>query len=446
MSPVQSKTLSPVDAFELLRNARNPALILDVRRGHIVASNAPAARLFGFDPDDCPPNLEAAMPALEYFRQIVRGGEPCVSKSRPFEFWTKRGTEVFECYVSLVTEPGASENVLVMIPGTAMANTTVDQPRPTMDDAATLREIAKRIREGSRMLAAENGGPVMSGPALKDEKPPSGDEPREPAPEAPSPPVAPEQREAKTPPISEPEIRSPPQTAAMTDDLARLAHELRTPLSAIAAASEIMRDERLGEIGNERYKGYAADIHAGAKHALAVIERLLTHATAAPADKPPSGMRLIDLNELATETISTMLPLSDKAGLLLSGELQPGLPELFADPVSLKQIMLNLLTNSLKFSEAGANVSLRTWQASDGAISLSVADTGKGMSKSEIHNALSSHARPASKPGPQGGLGIGLPLVRSLVEENRGTLNIESTPGRGTTITIRFPRQRMIAV
>jgi signal transduction histidine kinase len=444
-----------VDALETLRNARNAALIIDVQSALILSANAPAAHVFGFDPDEPPPVLAADMPALERLRDIVRGIEPCLTSARPLRFWTSNGEEIFDCYVNLIADAGNRATVLLTIPEASAVKSTVDQARPTMDDAATLREIARRIREGSAAIAAEHGAPDMAVKAAKDAPPsiePDQSGPYEVEDAASLPETrrreplldAAKKTDRRTDPSDEPETKTP--TAVVTDDLARLAHELRTPLSAIAAAAEIMRDERLGEIGNERYKSYASDIFDGAKHALSIIERLLPSRGCASSEPPTSALHAVDLNAIVKSAISAMLPLAEKADLQLSSQLQSGLPELIADPTALKQILLNLLTNSVKFSSPGGKIAVRTWQASDGAISLAITDTGKGMTRREIAAAMSSIRPRAAKPDQLGGMGIGLPLVRSLVEHYRGTLAIESAPGRGTAITIRFPRQKMIAV
>ena len=449
-----SKSLSSVDALETLRNARSAALIIEVKSALILAANAPAARVFGFDPDEPAPALAAEMPALERLRDIVRGIEPCLAGARPLKFWTARGEEILDCTIKLIADEGSRATVLLTIPAIETAKSAVDQPRPAMDDAATLREIARRIREGSATLAAENGVPDMADPATKDDPPSKA--PAEPGAPEPARPQSTEPNGTEPHPVAA--AQHGPRSGAdgkgseqghpahVTDGLARLAHELRTPLSAIAAAAEIMRDERLGEIGNDRYKSYASDIFDGANHALSIIERLLPYAGTPEREAAASPAQAVDLNAIARSAISAMQPLAGKAGLSLSSDLQMGLPKLAADPTALKQIILNLLTNSVKFSNPGGKIAVRTWQESDGAIALGITDTGKGMSRQQITAALNSIKPRTPTPDHLGGMGIGLQLVRSLVEQHRGTLAIDSSPGRGTAITIRFPRQKMIAV
>ncbi len=310
----------------------------------------------------------------------------------------------------------------------------VDEAPRAMDDAATLREIARRIIEGEKALAAASGDvPVTPAPAafavVREE-----DEPA-----APAPPI---ETAAK--------FRDVPGSVP-PDQIAQLAHELKTPLSAIAAASEVMKDERLGAIGNERYRDYAADIHTGAQHALALIERMLTRGVevgATTADDGLSDMTFaaLDLNAIAGSCLSSMQPLAGKAGIKVSADLAPSLPPLTADATSLRQILLNLLTNAVKFARPGDDVRVVTRKDAAGAIVLEVRDTGPGMTRAEIARALNSleSSGPAQRRG--GGLGIGLPLVRSLVEANAGRLAIDSTPGKGTAVSVTFPRNRLIAI
>jgi len=227
-------------------------------------------------------------------------------------------------------------------------------------------------------------------------------------------------------------------------EMARLAHELKTPLGAIAAAAEIMKDERLGPIGSERYKGYAADIHASASHALAVLSRVLETARvgANAASRPALTFAEIDLNALAAQTVSTLQPLAAGARVQLTTSLRPGLPHLIADAVSVRQILINLLTNALRATPADGRVEVRTGYTLDGPLSLSIVDTGPGLAA----HTLTDLAEAAGLSGFGAGLGLGLPLVRELAQLNGAELALDSAPGRGTSATIVFGRDRVIPV
>src|SRR3990172_551206 len=198
-------------------------------------------------------------------------------------------------------------------------------------------------------------------------------------------------------------------------------------------------------MGNARYRGYAADIHDSARHALSVVDRILG------GWGPEGGRGALDFaqlapNALVESSISALLPLADQAGLELSSELDEGLPRIVADAVSLRQILLNLLANALKFTAAGGAVKVVTRCAADGPVTIEVRDTGSGTTRAEIARSLNALARPNRGRGRAGGLGLGLPLVRSLAEANGARLTIESTPGRGTAATITFAKNRTIPV
>ena len=214
-----------------------------------------------------------------------------------------------------------------------------------------------------------------------------------------------------------------------------------------------MRDERLGAIGNERYRGYASDIHDSARHALAVINSMLGRSAAGAATgtgrreaAEPQLFAQLDLNAIVEGTVSGMRPLADNAAVAVSARLRPRLPNVIADPVSVRQILLNLLTNAVKFTAGGGAVTVTTRYALDGPVEIVVADTGAGMSAADIARSLSTDAPPQRAPREGGGLGIGLPLVRLLAEANGATIAIDSAPGAGTAVVVAFAKNRVVPV
>lgn len=242
---------------------------------------------------------------------------------------------------------------------------------------------------------------------------------------------------------------SEPEAAAAR---ARLAHELRTPLGAIAAAAEVMRDQRLGPVGSSRYLGYARDIHASATHALALIERMLADArssSSSSASTDALAFSEVDTAALLESAVSQLDPLVARAGLTLALELPPRLPHLIADATSLRQIVLNLVTNALKFTTPGGRVTVAARYAGDGPLTIAVSDTGRGMSAQEVTDALGGR-RIASDGGAADagdtGLGLGLPLVQALAAANGATIAIESAPGRGTSVSVMFRSERVVPV
>jgi len=229
--------------------------------------------------------------------------------------------------------------------------------------------------------------------------------------------------------------RSPTTSLLDPDHLAKLAHELKTPLTAIAAAAEVMRDERLGAMGNARYLNYAADIHENATHALDVITSLLSESRKQAAAPPPRLIAL-DLNAIVERTVSSVQALAQSRNLALTFQAEKSRPHVVANPTSLRQILLNLLTNALKFTPPGGDVHVETGYRGDGRVFLAVRDTGCGIGGST--SAASVSEQGASKQPWLSGSGIGLPLVQRLASEMSAEFEIEGAPEMGTLARITF--------
>jgi signal transduction histidine kinase len=220
-----------------------------------------------------------------------------------------------------------------------------------------------------------------------------------------------------------------------------LAHELRTPLGAIAAAAEIMMDERFGPVGDKRYAAYVAGIHESALHAIRIVERALAEKPLMPSAPFEPGE--VDVNATLENVALQVRPLAESAGLELALDLAKDLPHVTADPTSLRQIVINLLTNALKFTQAGGRVCVSSATARDGTLVISVEDSGSGMSQAEIAEIMQHGDAPSPKRRAGGGFGLGLPLVRALAEANGASLSLESEPGRGTKAKIVFTGTRI---
>ncbi len=236
-----------------------------------------------------------------------------------------------------------------------------------------------------------------------------------------------------------------PQPSARRVLVRRIAHELKSPLSAIASAAEIMKDERFGPIGDERYLRYARDIHESARHALDVIQRMLGTKVEEAAVMDLAFTDL-DLNAVVGALISAMEPVAAEAGVTLAASLAPGLPRVVADGTSVRQMALNLLTNALKFTPRGGRIVVSTEAEVDGPLTLAVSDSGQGISDGDIAHAADDRVETGMTPRKGGGLGIGLPLVRSLATANGATLHITRRDEGGTTAAIVFPMSRQVLV
>ncbi|MBX9925305.1 MAG: HAMP domain-containing histidine kinase [Hyphomicrobiaceae bacterium] len=243
-------------------------------------------------------------------------------------------------------------------------------------------------------------------------------------------------------------------SAAAASQLARLAHELRTPLSAITAAAELMRDEQFGPIGDPRYRGYAGDIHENARHALAVIERMLgrgvsegTDASGVPvASSPDSVPELVftevDIADLAARVASSLRALVDTADLKMHLDLDPGVPRVVADAVTVRQILLNLVTNSVRATPPGGLITISVRRDALGPLVVMVADTGCGIDAAALEQIRSG--RRCDIPTSAQGEGIGLPLVMRFAAANGASVSIDSRPGSGTLVSIVFPPSRLV--
>lgn len=242
---------------------------------------------------------------------------------------------------------------------------------------------------------------------------------------------------------------------------ARLAHEVRTPLSAVIAYAEILKDEHFGPMANARYREYARHIFDGARHALGVIEGILGNGAAGAASGIPAlAFAHLDTAVVVENCLAVTRPLAEQAGLVLAADLAAGLPKVVADELTLKQMLLNLITNAIKFARPGDRVTVRVAAGPDGGVAIEVADTGPGMGAAPMLPGLEPREVADARPDvqlslgavgarrarvPHGGLGIGLPLTRALAEANGAELSIRSAPGRGTCATIAFGRERLAA-
>ncbi|HFC05027.1 MAG TPA: PAS domain-containing sensor histidine kinase, partial [Rhizobiales bacterium] len=227
--------------------------------------------------------------------------------------------------------------------------------------------------------------------------------------------------------------------------LANISHELRTPLNAIMGFSEVMRSERFGEIENEKYLAYANDIHASGGHLLALINDLLDLAKV-ESGKLELNFTSVNLLNIIDESIHSLQEQATANRVLVRKSAPGDLPNVVADMRSMKQIMLNLLSNSVKFSPPGGQVIITVKLEDNGEMLLTVKDTGRGMDKAELKRALEPFQRVERTADAQTqGTGLGLPLTKALVEANRAKFTITSAPKKGTLVEIVFPTTRVLA-
>jgi two-component system, cell cycle sensor histidine kinase PleC len=228
---------------------------------------------------------------------------------------------------------------------------------------------------------------------------------------------------------------------AKTRFLANMSHELRTPLNAIIGFSDIMRSEIFGPVGAPKYKQYVSDINRSGSHLLQLINDILDVAKI-EVGAQALNESVIDLAGTLKQCGQLVEPQARNAGVSLTVDASGRLPALCADPTRIRQIVLNLLSNAIKFTPAGGKVWLSAMLEPGGHLLLQVRDTGIGMKPEDVPRALQPFVQLDQAPRGDPGTGLGLALVKTLVEAHGGTLAIESEPGKGTTVSVRLPQER----
>jgi len=232
--------------------------------------------------------------------------------------------------------------------------------------------------------------------------------------------------------------------ARRLDFLAKVSHEVRTPLNSILGFTELMMEERLGAIGNARYKGYVEDIHQSGLYALSLLNDLLD-ISKIDAGKFDLDFTAVEVPELIEACVNSLQPLAKRERILLRTSLAPNMPAVIADRRRLKQILLNLLSNAIKFTNDGGQVIVSARLIDSGDLRLRVHDNGVGMTRDEIAAAMQPFHQLDTAPRKQTGTGLGLPVTKALVDANRARLLIASERGAGTSADVIFPKDRLTA-
>jgi two-component system cell cycle sensor histidine kinase PleC len=226
--------------------------------------------------------------------------------------------------------------------------------------------------------------------------------------------------------------------------LANMSHELRTPLNAIMGFSEVIKNQMFGEVGVPQYVDYATDIYDSGAHLLEIINDILD-LSKVEAGKLEVIEERLDLRAVADSVFQIVKGRADEGGVMLMHDIPQNLPQLNADKRKLKQILLNLLSNAIKFTHQGGTVDLSARTAEDGGLTLCIRDTGIGISPDQFGLVLAPFGQVDSALAREHqGTGLGLPLVKALVELHDGQLILESEPDVGTNISLRFPPERTI--
>ena len=247
------------------------------------------------------------------------------------------------------------------------------------------------------------------------------------------------------------------ESRAKSKFLAVTSHELRTPLNSILGFAEILKQQMFGPLGSERYVGYASDIHESGEHLLGVVNDLLD-LSKVEAGRMELEEETLDLLEVMRDCITLVQEQAQELGIILKTTVPRNISDLRADGRLVRQMLINLIANAIDFTPKGGWISVSADDGPKGGITLTVEDTGIGIAAEDLNSVLTPfHTRgkyakselftpgPPGSPSPRG-TGLGLPLVKSLIELHGGTFRLDSTPGEGTTVTLSFPPERTVAI
>lgn len=227
-----------------------------------------------------------------------------------------------------------------------------------------------------------------------------------------------------------------------SDFLAKMSHELRTPLNAIIGFSEVLKAETFGALGHAKYAEYVADISASGHHLLDMINDILDMSKI-EAGKYELRMGDIDPRTLVQETVQVVNPQIEQKRIAIETHFGETVATLTGDQRAIKQILLNLLSNAIKFTPENGRITVTAEAAENDFLDISVVDTGIGVASEDIEKVL----KPFNQVGSaqvtvHHGTGLGLPIVRSLVELHKGRMHFSSEPGVGTAVRVSFPNHR----
>lgn len=230
---------------------------------------------------------------------------------------------------------------------------------------------------------------------------------------------------------------------AKSEFLANMSHELRTPLNAIIGFSEIIKNEVFGPVGSKEYYEYANDIFESGKKLLNVINEILD-VSRIEAGERQLNEGVVDLQKTVKTCLDLLAPKIHEGKLIINNLMGPESPRLIGEQHAIKQMIMNLLSNSVKYTPDGGRITLGAEIDSAGSLRILVTDTGIGLSEDEIQKALSPFGQVnAAFSRYESGAGLGLTLVKSLVGLHGGSLELFSQKGVGTTATLVFPPKRV---
>ncbi len=226
--------------------------------------------------------------------------------------------------------------------------------------------------------------------------------------------------------------------------LANMSHELRTPLNAVIGFSDIMFNQRFGRIENNRYVDYAKDINSSGIHLLSIINDILDLSKIESGEASVEPENEFDIVTVIESACAMLRPLAARQQVALAIDVPDQRYILLAVERMVRQVLLNIVSNAIKYTGANGTVHLSVSQSADGTLTISTKDTGVGMTTEEIRVAMSPFGQVKSKlSGIHAGTGLGLPLAKAMMELHGGSLKMRSAPGKGTTVMLHFPSLRV---
>lgn len=225
--------------------------------------------------------------------------------------------------------------------------------------------------------------------------------------------------------------------------LAKISHEIRTPLNAIIGFAEIIRSAGFGPVGNLKYTDYASDIVTSGQHVLQLVNNLLD-LTKAESGEDELEEEVVDIAETVRAALVFVRDQAREKSISTELYFPREMPKLWADSRKLKQVLVNLLGNAVKYTDPGGSVTVTVTFDSLNRALFRIADTGIGIAREDMPEALRMYRRGRASRRSQVGTGLGLPLAVSLAELHGGSLAVDSRPGVGTTVTVAMPQERTI--
>lgn len=419
--------------------AEEPVWVWDVEARRILWANQAGRSFWGAPSVDAlrARRFSAQDKAAARIAALMRAPSGASEWTETLALASASGRTTVTCYMQILQIAGGRTGLIVKALSTADGSgdgaakpkarrSRADKRTASPADQTALKAIAAQmesaVRPASKKSAPAPKKPVAVAPAAKKAAAPA------------TPPRKSVPRSSALNPLGDEPYHMPD---ALTLMLRELCHELRNPLTVILGFSERIRDSGLIRRNPEKAQSYAGNIMESAELAMEILAdfsaRVLRPGASLPQPDP------VEIGPIVARCLQLITPLATQAGLKVSKTAGKTLPRLHISERALKQILLNVLMNAVRHQKTGGKVHMAARKLKDGSVRLTVSDDGIGMTKKEIRTALEFGA-PVIAPDPSTGRsGLGLPLVKKLVESTGGTLRIDSVRHKGTTIEILFP-------